>query len=141
MEGMHEEPEPQEDSGHVREGHAEIVDAAKKEEHHEDVKEKLKRKEFEIFVGGLDKDATEDDLRKVFSEVGNVTDVRLMMNPQTKKNNGFAFLRFATVEQAKRAFTELKNPLKRRNPNLKTARTAERQSPVGEGKPRPWKHA
>ncbi|KAL2515372.1 nucleolin-like [Forsythia ovata] len=111
MEGMHEEPEPQEDSGHVREGHAEIVDAAKKEEHHEDVKEKLKRKEFEIFVGGLDKDATEDDLRKVFSEVGNVTDVRLMMNPQTKKNKGFAFLRFATVEQAKRAFTELKNPL------------------------------
>ncbi|KAL2522991.1 nucleolin-like [Forsythia ovata] len=103
MEGMHEEPEPQEDSGHVREGHAEIVDAAKKEEHHEDVKEKLKRKEFEIFVGGLDKDATEDDLRKVFSEVGNVTDVRLMMNPQTKKNKGFAFLRFATVEQAKRA--------------------------------------
>ncbi|KAL2547847.1 RNA-binding (RRM/RBD/RNP motif) family protein [Forsythia ovata] len=111
MEGMHEEPEPQEDSGHVREGHAEIVDAAKKEEHHEDVKEKLKRKEFEIFVGGLDKDATEDDLRKVFSEVGNVTDVRLMMNPQTKKNKGFAFLCFATVEQAKRAFTELKNPL------------------------------
>ncbi|KAL2550124.1 nucleolin-like [Forsythia ovata] len=95
----------------VTEGHAEIVDAAKKEEHHEDVKEKLKRKEFEIFVGGLDKDATEDDLRKVFSEVGNVTDVRLMMNPQTKKNKGFAFLRFATVEQAKRAFTELKNPL------------------------------
>ncbi|KAL2521575.1 Kinesin light chain [Forsythia ovata] len=74
MEGMQEEPEPQEDSGHVREGHAEIVDAAKKEEHHEDVKEKLKRKEFEIFVGGLDKDATEDDLTKVFSEVGNVTD-------------------------------------------------------------------
>ncbi|KAL2473873.1 putative mediator of RNA polymerase II transcription subunit 37e [Forsythia ovata] len=36
MEDMHEEPEPQEDSGHVREGHAEIVDAAKKEEHHED---------------------------------------------------------------------------------------------------------
>ncbi|KAL2460937.1 RNA-binding (RRM/RBD/RNP motif) family protein [Abeliophyllum distichum] len=113
MEGMHEEPEPQEDGGRVREEHAEIVDAAEEEEHHEVVKEKLKRKEFEIFVGGLDKDATEDDLRKVFSEVGNVTDVRLMMNPQTKKNKGFAFLRFATVEQAKRAFTELKNPLVR----------------------------
>jgi RNA recognition motif-containing protein len=74
-------------------------------------KERRKRKEFEIFVGGLDKDATEDDLRKVFSRVGEVTEARLMMNPQTKKNKGFAFLRFATVEQAKRAVTELKNPV------------------------------
>ncbi|KAF3670553.1 hypothetical protein FXO37_08495 [Capsicum annuum] len=34
-----------------------------------------------------------------------------MMNSHTKKNKGFAFLQFATVEQAKRACTELKNPL------------------------------
>ncbi|XP_031482665.1 uncharacterized protein LOC116252498 isoform X1 [Nymphaea colorata] len=81
------------------------------EEHHELVKERRKRKEFEIFVGGLDKDATEDDLKKVFSQVGEVTEVRLMMNPLTKKNKGFAFLRFATVEQAKRAVEELKNPV------------------------------
>lgn len=81
------------------------------EEHHDVVKEHRKRKEFEVFVGGLDKDATDDDLRKVFSEVGEVTEVRLMMNPQTKKNKGFAFLRFATVEQAKRAVSELKNPV------------------------------
>nr|XP_019705539.1 nucleolin isoform X2 [Elaeis guineensis] len=81
------------------------------EEHHEVVKEHRKRKEFEVFVGGLDKDATDDDLRKVFSEVGEVTEVRLMMNPQTKKNKGFAFLRFANVEQAKRAVSELKNPV------------------------------
>lgn len=59
----------------------------------------------------VDKDATEDNLRKVFSKVGEVTKVRLMMNSHTKKNKGFAFLQFATVEQAKRACTELKNPL------------------------------
>ncbi|KAL6124556.1 hypothetical protein ACLB2K_077068 [Fragaria x ananassa] len=34
-----------------------------------------------------------------------------MMNPQTKKNKGFAFLRFATVDQAKRAVRELKHPV------------------------------
>jgi len=81
------------------------------EEHNEMVKEHRKRKEFEVFVGGLDKDATENDLRKVFGEVGEITEVRLMMNPVTKKNKGFAFLRYATVEQARRAVSELKNPL------------------------------
>ncbi|XWS32452.1 hypothetical protein CRYUN_Cryun23aG0160400 [Craigia yunnanensis] len=91
--------------------HADLADAAEHDERHEFVQERQKRKEFEVFVGGLDKDATEDDIRKVFSQVGEVVEVRLMMNPQTKKNKGFAFLRFATVEQAKRAFTELKNPV------------------------------
>ncbi|XP_058087103.1 uncharacterized protein LOC131234323 [Magnolia sinica] len=80
------------------------------EEHHEIVQERRKRKEFEIFVGGLDRDATEEDLRKVFSEVGEVTEVRLMKNPSTQKNKGFAFLRFAKVEQARRALNELKHP-------------------------------
>ena len=39
------------------------------EDQHEMVKAHRKRKEFEVFVGGLDKDATESVLRKVFAEV------------------------------------------------------------------------
>eukprot|EP01018_Ginkgo_biloba_P012951 Gb_38984 [translate_table: standard] len=83
------------------------------EEHHEmpaPVRERRKQKEFEVFVGGLDKDAVEEDLKKVFSEVGEVVEVRLARNSQTQKNKGFAFIRFATVEQAKKAVTDLKNP-------------------------------
>lgn len=111
MEDVPEELEGEEDEEHaVEEDHGNMVDA-EEEEHHAVFKERRKRKEFEVFVGGLDKDATEDDLRKVFSEVGEVTEVRLMMNSQTKKNKGFAFLRFATVEQAKRACNDLKNPV------------------------------
>ncbi|XVF79709.1 hypothetical protein PTKIN_Ptkin15bG0011200 [Pterospermum kingtungense] len=91
--------------------HEDLADAAEHEIRRKVVNERRKRKEFEVFVGGLDKDATEDDIRKVFSQVGEVVEIRLMMNPQTKKNKGFAFLRFATVEQAKRAFTQLKNPV------------------------------
>uniref|UniRef100_A0A803NBH2 RRM domain-containing protein n=1 Tax=Chenopodium quinoa TaxID=63459 RepID=A0A803NBH2_CHEQI len=102
MEEVPEELEAEEDDEHTD---------AEEREHHELVKERRKRKEFEVFVGGLDKDATEEDLKEVFSVVGEVTEVRLMMNPQTKKNKGFAFLRFATVEQAKRAVLELKNPV------------------------------
>ncbi|KAI8028004.1 Heterogeneous nuclear ribonucleoprotein Q [Camellia lanceoleosa] len=81
------------------------------EEHRDVVTERRKRKEFEVFVGGLDRDVTEDDLRNVFSQVGEITEVRLLKNPVTKKNKGFAFLRFATVEQAKRAVNELKHPV------------------------------
>lgn len=96
-----------------RDGRLEPIEGTDVEEgyHQEALKERRKRKEFEVFVGGLDKDATEEDLKKVFGEVGEVTEVRLLVNPQTKKNKGFAFLRFATAEQAKRAVTELKNPL------------------------------
>lgn len=111
MDSIHEELEHEEDDDHVGREQTEMGYAAEEEEHHEVFKERRKRKEFEIFVGGLDKDATEADLRKVFSEVGEVTEVRLMMNPQTKKNKGFAFLRFATVEQARRACASLKNPV------------------------------
>ncbi|CAN8284515.1 unnamed protein product [Cochlearia groenlandica] len=80
------------------------------EEHHDVLNERRKRKEFEIFVGGLDKGATEEDLKKVFGHVGEVKETRIMKDPQTKKSKGYAFLRFATVEQAKRAVKEHKNP-------------------------------
>lgn len=106
----HDEGEEEVEHAGEEVGHPEMVDADE-EEHHEMFQERRKRKEFEVFVGGLDKDVVEDDLRKMFSQVGEVTEVRLMMNPQTKKNKGFAFLRFATVEQAKRAVIELKNPV------------------------------
>ncbi|KAK9742730.1 hypothetical protein RND81_03G194000 [Saponaria officinalis] len=105
--------ERNEDQDHEQDHeHTDLVDAAEEHEHREIAKERRKRKEFEIFVGGLDKDATEEDLKEVFSVVGEITEVRLLKNPQTKKNKGFAFLRFATVEQAKRAVSELKNPVK-----------------------------
>jgi RNA recognition motif-containing protein len=94
----------EEEAGEEHEGEEE------EDEQHEVAKERRKRKEFEVFIGGLDKDAAEEDLRKVFSEVGEVVEIRLMMNPQTQKNKGFAFIRYATVDQAKRACTELKNP-------------------------------
>ncbi|WCJ23046.1 RNA-binding (RRM/RBD/RNP motifs) family protein [Euphorbia peplus] len=110
VEGEGEGEEDDEHTGEEADHHDEMV-YAEEDEHHELFKERRKRKEFEVFVGGLDKDATEDDLKKVFSRVGDVTEVRLMMNPQTKKNKGFAFLRFATIEQAKKAVAELKNPV------------------------------
>lgn len=107
-----EELESEDDDEHADEEikHGETVDV-EEEEHHDVLHERRKHKEFEIFVGSLDKGATEEDLKKVFGHVGEVTEIRILKNPQTKKSKGSAFLRFATVEQAKRAVKDLKSPM------------------------------
>lgn len=69
------------------------------------------RKEQEIFVGGLDRDATEDDVKKGFEKVGEIVEVRILKDFATNKNKGFAFVKFATKEQAAKALAELKNPM------------------------------
>ncbi|KAL3525296.1 hypothetical protein ACH5RR_013668 [Cinchona calisaya] len=74
-------------------------------------KERKLRKELEIFVGGLDRDVTEEDLKRVFKYAGEVVDVRLHKDPSTNKNKGYAFVRFATKEQVDRALSEMKNPV------------------------------
>ena len=69
------------------------------------------KKEHEIFVGGLDRDATEEDLRKVFQRIGEIVEVRLHKNSSTNKNKGYAFVKFANKENAKNALSEMKNPV------------------------------
>ncbi|KAL8509618.1 hypothetical protein ACS0TY_016735 [Phlomoides rotata] len=64
--------------------------------------ERTKRHKTEIFVGGLDRDAQEDDIRKVFGEAGVIVEIRLMMS-NSGKNRGYAFVRFATEADAKNA--------------------------------------
>ncbi|KAJ7555715.1 hypothetical protein O6H91_05G052000 [Diphasiastrum complanatum] len=73
------------------------------------VSERQKRKKMEVFVGGLDRDATEEDLKKVFERVGEVKEVRLMKSFHTGKNKGFAFVQYATASQAKHATVELEH--------------------------------
>ncbi|XAR64853.1 hypothetical protein NMG60_11008726 [Bertholletia excelsa] len=68
--------------------------------------ERRKRRKTEIFVGGLDKDAREEDIRKVFEEVGDIVEVRLVMNDKTGKNKGFAFVRYASAVDAKKALSK-----------------------------------
>ncbi|KAI5588463.1 hypothetical protein BDE02_05G099600 [Populus trichocarpa] len=74
-------------------------------------KERKIKKEYEIFVGGLDRDATEEDLRKVFEKIGEVVEVRLHKNLSTNRNKGYAFVKFASKEHVKRALSEMKNPV------------------------------
>ncbi|KAK7360169.1 hypothetical protein VNO77_02150 [Canavalia gladiata] len=97
-----EEPPRPEESDALEEEHRELEAIAKQR--------KIK-KEHEIFVGGLDRDATEEDLRKVFQRIGDIVEVRLHKNSSTNKNKGYAFVKFANKEHAKKALSEMKNPV------------------------------
>lgn len=70
------------------------------------ISERQRRRKTEIFIGGLDRDAKEEDIRKVFGKVGEIVEVRMMMDGQTGKNKGYCFLRYREAAQAKKAVTE-----------------------------------
>ncbi|XP_004509345.1 uncharacterized protein [Cicer arietinum] len=102
-ENPEEDPEePPEETETLDEEHMELEAIAK---------QRKINKEHEIFVGGLDHDATEEDLRKVFQRIGDVVEVRLHKRSSTNKNKGYAFVKFASKEHAKKALSEMKNPV------------------------------
>uniref|UniRef100_A0A803PFL8 RRM domain-containing protein n=1 Tax=Cannabis sativa TaxID=3483 RepID=A0A803PFL8_CANSA len=75
------------------------------------VNERRSRKEREVFVGGLDRDVAEEDVRKVFEKIGEIVEIRLHKNLSTHKNKGYAFVEYMKKEHAMRALSEMKNPV------------------------------
>lgn len=60
-----------------------------------------------LYVGNLSFDASESDLFELFNGVGIVQNVEVVSNRQTQRSKGFAFVQMQTVEEAKRAVSEL----------------------------------
>jgi hypothetical protein len=60
-----------------------------------------------LYVGNLSFDAAESDLTELFSGVGTVQNVEIVMNRHTMKSKGFAFVQMQSVAEAKRAVEEL----------------------------------
>lgn len=60
-----------------------------------------------IYVGNLSFDASESDLFELFSGVGTVQNVEIVTNKYTQKSKGFAFVQLQSVDEAKRAVSEL----------------------------------
>ena len=56
-----------------------------------------------LFVGNLSYQTTQDDLQEYFSQAGGVTSVNLMQDKVTGKSRGFAFVEYATAEEAGKA--------------------------------------
>ncbi len=60
-------------------------------------------------MGNLSYQTMENDLQDYFSQAGVVTSVNLMLDKVTGKSRGFAFVEYATPEEANKAVEQLHN--------------------------------
>jgi len=60
-----------------------------------------------IYVGNLSFNATEDDVRQAFAQHGEVTSVNIIMDRETGRSRGFAFVEMPDGEQAKQAVDQV----------------------------------
>ena len=58
---------------------------------------------WQIFVGKIPRDLFEDELVPLFEKAGPIWDLRLMMDPLSGLNRGYAFVTFCTKEAAQQA--------------------------------------
>lgn len=57
----------------------------------------------DIFIGNLPFSATEDELEELCKPHGEVTRVKIITDRETGRSRGFAFVSFASTEEAKKA--------------------------------------
>ncbi|KAL5199071.1 hypothetical protein ABZP36_002583 [Zizania latifolia] len=71
-----------------------------------------KRNACEVLVGGLPRDAAEEDVARALAEAGDVEEVRLVRDPaEPRFNKGFAFVRFAAAWQARWAADDVRTAM------------------------------
>ena len=59
-----------------------------------------------LFVGNLSFQTSENDLQDYFAQAGAVTSVNLMLDKMSGRSRGFAFVEFATAEEAQKAIEQ-----------------------------------
>jgi len=64
-----------------------------------------------LYVGNLAFSTTEEAIRNAFAEFGEVTEAKLMIERETGRSRGFAFVQMATAEGAKAAIEQMNGAL------------------------------
>ena len=92
----------------VESGKASKEDLAKEREIMSKARSKAQKEMgTKLFVGGISYDASEEDLRDTFSVHGELKDVHLAMDRETKKPRGFGFVTFSDKKEAEAAIKAL----------------------------------
>jgi RNA recognition motif-containing protein len=60
-----------------------------------------------IYVANLSYEATEEELREIFEEFGEVASVNIIKDKYTGKSRGFGFIEMPVEENSKKAIDEL----------------------------------
>ncbi len=58
-----------------------------------------------LYVGNISHETTEQDLHTMFSDAGTVETVDVILDRQTGKSKGFAFVTMSTVDEAEKAIS------------------------------------
>ena len=87
-----------------------------------------------LFVGNLSFQTMDNDLQDYFSQAGVVTSVNVMLDKVTGKSRGFAFVEFATPEEANKAVEQFHNKeFQGRTLTVNVARPREERAPRWSG--------
>ena len=61
--------------------------------------------DVKLYVGNLAYSTTQDDLRALFAQAGNITSVDLIKDRDTGQSKGFAFVTMSTPSEAQKAIS------------------------------------
>lgn len=88
-----------------------------------------------LFVGNLSWGATEEEIKQMFSEVGEVISVRIVTDPYTGRSKGFGFVEMAD-EQACNAAVEKFDNYELQNRPIRVSRARQENAGGGPRGPR-----
>jgi len=60
-----------------------------------------------LYIGNLAYEVTEDDIRDLFADFGDVVSVSIITDRYSGKSKGFGFVEFKTAEAAKEAISKM----------------------------------
>ncbi len=62
-----------------------------------------------LYVGNLSYSTTEDDLRQLFSQAGQIKEVMVITDRETRRSKGFGFVEMMTQAEAEKAIQMFNN--------------------------------
>ncbi len=74
-----------------------------------------------LYVGNFPYSVTEDQLREIFSQYGEISELAMIMDRDTGRPKGFGFITFTTQEAAEKALEQNGNDLDGRPLKVNTA--------------------